>query len=392
LFPEYDDPVPFWLDTLCVPLKRPARGKAIESMRFIYANAVKVLVLDNVMAQATVQGCDITELAMRIRTSTWGRRLWTLHEARLAKIVFYQFYDQAVTYNFLREQAERELIPHSLDSQKQRGESVEHADWVVKLRLLSLNKALENSLDWIRDQEQGPVNPEMSHWTIVVLSNCLHYRWTSWLEDETICLAGILGRGISDVIQFADAEDRMYAFLTSFETLPGDILFAHRMRSKRKGRRWLPLSFLGGTNQTDLRPTPDKAVPTKDGLLVFCGGIVLRENPLLKGAFVMFAIVYEGQCYWVRFISGTTSERFADSDLAILLRHELRWTGNTPPGVLDGSVEGVLVTVLDRQRELIVIQYEELVDIEIESEEENLSPSSCLSTMALPESQKWLVR
>ena len=61
-----------------------------------YCQAEKVLVLDSSVLQQCFKNDDALRLFLSIRTSVWGRRLWTFREAALAKEIFYQFLDQAV--------------------------------------------------------------------------------------------------------------------------------------------------------------------------------------------------------------------------------------------------------------------------------------------------------
>ncbi|EXJ72752.1 uncharacterized protein A1O5_03899 [Cladophialophora psammophila CBS 110553] len=49
LSPSRNGDVPFWIDTLCVPRELTTRGLAIRSMRKVYSEAEKVLVLDSTL-------------------------------------------------------------------------------------------------------------------------------------------------------------------------------------------------------------------------------------------------------------------------------------------------------------------------------------------------------
>ena len=71
--------VPFWIDTLCVPLDRHYRSLAIAGMRQCYKTADKVLVLDSLVAAAPVDSGP-QEILMRLIASIWMTRLWTLQE------------------------------------------------------------------------------------------------------------------------------------------------------------------------------------------------------------------------------------------------------------------------------------------------------------------------
>lgn len=95
LYPGSDVDMPFWMDTLCVPREIHARKIAINSMRQVYSEAHRVLVLDNSLSTlncaATPQECLI-----RIKIAPWSTRLWTFHESALARRISFQLKDGAV--------------------------------------------------------------------------------------------------------------------------------------------------------------------------------------------------------------------------------------------------------------------------------------------------------
>jgi hypothetical protein len=94
---KYDGRVFFWMDTLCVP-RTPENiyKEAIKKMRDVYANAERVLVLDAELMASTAE-CSYEEINVRIKCSTWIRRLWTVQEAVLAKKLIFQFRERAHT-------------------------------------------------------------------------------------------------------------------------------------------------------------------------------------------------------------------------------------------------------------------------------------------------------
>ena len=183
-------PVHFWLDTLCVPLRNPHRRIAINSMKSIYQGACKVLVIDSILGQTTVREVEIVELAMRVRVSTWGRRLWTFHEACLAQRVYYQYRDEALT----------SLDLHNLALKRQLGEEEEWRrlcddKWDLTLpdneipinlftifkRKSSMNPIEAEALSRVKAQEGSlqRVSKDPFFTRLADLTNCLRYRWTS---------------------------------------------------------------------------------------------------------------------------------------------------------------------------------------------------------------------
>jgi hypothetical protein len=95
LYDEQFRPVPFWIDTLCVPREIEARRLAIRSMKSIYQEADKVLVLDNLLLSIN-NSINPVENLMRIRSTRWLQRLWTFQEGILALSLYFQFCDRAV--------------------------------------------------------------------------------------------------------------------------------------------------------------------------------------------------------------------------------------------------------------------------------------------------------
>jgi hypothetical protein len=60
-------------------LELEARALAIARMKLAYELSEKVLVLDSSLFEAPEEA-NLDEILMRITTSTWGMRLWTLQE------------------------------------------------------------------------------------------------------------------------------------------------------------------------------------------------------------------------------------------------------------------------------------------------------------------------
>ena len=79
LYPGGDFLVPFWIDTICVPLDPALKSLAIVEMERTYRNAAHVLVLGNSWKELTFEASPI-EIMMSIPYSTWMTRLWTVQE------------------------------------------------------------------------------------------------------------------------------------------------------------------------------------------------------------------------------------------------------------------------------------------------------------------------
>lgn len=72
-------------------------------MRKTYKDADKVLVLDSAITEVSSQTHDATEMVVRLKASSWVRRLWTFHEAYLARELHYQFKDGALRLSAILE-------------------------------------------------------------------------------------------------------------------------------------------------------------------------------------------------------------------------------------------------------------------------------------------------
>ncbi|KAK6540536.1 hypothetical protein TWF694_009327 [Orbilia ellipsospora] len=91
-----DDNVPFWIDTLCVPLTHQYRKLAIKRMGETYSKSIGILVLDSGLRCISSSSTDTQEIMIRIICSAWMQRLWTFQEVCLAKTSWFQFSDRAI--------------------------------------------------------------------------------------------------------------------------------------------------------------------------------------------------------------------------------------------------------------------------------------------------------
>jgi hypothetical protein len=105
-----------WIDTLCCPaLEGDGKKKGIEKIYNVYERAEHVLVLDSGLMSYTARDQDTSEQALRIFTSSWVRRLWTLQEGALAHSLYFQFADTAIPLQELHEiitQTSRDSLQH----------------------------------------------------------------------------------------------------------------------------------------------------------------------------------------------------------------------------------------------------------------------------------------
>lgn len=301
LYPDSTEPVPFWIDTVCVPLQPSARSSAIKAMRFTYKQADKVLVLDNTLSSLE-KGASAVEMFARVMSSSWIRRLWTFQEAALAKSLHYQLSDMAMTsremwrhccQNFLLDNPHWGEPTSSVPLATARGSrDKDHhytSDEEMRTRASWLDPVLQQTFSAVQDLEDFAdarrANLEFGQDTIEyrdaydleVLSGPLRWRKTTRMEDETICLSGILDRPVDNLVGLR-GEERMKKFLGSFKGVPTSILFQQaRSRLQAEGCRWMPSSFLGSENEV-ISLTEGYSIPTSEGLKVKGPGILLSPN------------------------------------------------------------------------------------------------------------------
>lgn len=89
-----------WIDTVCVP--RPDttddadyRKIAIDLLQYTYTNANKVLVIDDRLVRSS-STAPPEEALVRILSSVWMTRMWTLQEGLLATKLRFQFKERAL--------------------------------------------------------------------------------------------------------------------------------------------------------------------------------------------------------------------------------------------------------------------------------------------------------
>lgn len=182
LYPPHHAPVPLWIDTLCIPRNSEGRKTGLKLIRKTYAEADKVLVIDSELLR--VGQIPSEERLMRVISSEWMTRLWTLEEAIVAGAKLYvQFADHAIN---LRDSLEDQLF------------RARHSEHTFPLWLLACgrDKVFDDLLDIFlmgveRDEDQKRS----------ILFKILHNRQTSKSADETICIASVLNANVESLLE-----------------------------------------------------------------------------------------------------------------------------------------------------------------------------------------------
>lgn len=99
LLPNEPAPVHFYMDTLAVPLKGPAKRSALRNLQHIFRIADEALVLDSDLS--TIPIGNPQENLTRIRYSLWAKRLWTVQECAVTPNANFRFLDHNLSLNTL---------------------------------------------------------------------------------------------------------------------------------------------------------------------------------------------------------------------------------------------------------------------------------------------------
>ena len=208
----------FWVDALCVPQDKGSRRRAIGLMARTYEEASKVLVIDGgVRAQCSLASPK-EECLLRIATSGWMQRVWTLQEGMLARELYFQLSDGLVDcghFDGAPYAIAKEVVP--LLQHRPRDDVA-----------LTFGSVLEHA-------------PRCTFNEIIPL---LRHRTTSKPEDEAIAIAGLLGVDASELAALPTAESRMRMLLMRCGALPRCIA-VYGWQSRKldlPGFTWAPIS------------------------------------------------------------------------------------------------------------------------------------------------------
>lgn len=256
LYQKEDEAVPFWIDTICVPVNPPeARALAILNLRKTYRQADKVLVVDAYLETIDSSTLFVPEIALYVICSTWLTRLWTLQEGALAQSLYFQFADRIV---------DLAQIEHTLRYDK----SAEEYGSLLGA-LINYRHADYNGMD---------IPPSG---LIQFLHASVRNRSTSYSTDEPLCLATLAGLEMEDIARFTGEEDRMYNFWRILKPNPSMMAFWTGPRLRTPGRRWAPATLRGNLDlKLDHRKALDEESTGQD-LVITDRGMMLRAPGLL---------------------------------------------------------------------------------------------------------------
>ena len=276
---------------------------AINNMASVYSSADKVLVLDANLFANSSASCrsDPTELLMRITSTNWMRRLWTLQEGVLAKSLYHAFSDGVVNtqdivislYEHVQA-VNRRVWQDEDDMTMYPGQSITTVVLQQYITFFRLNA--------LKPQER-----------LAPMWNNMQWRSTSRGSDETICMAIVLGFSpneiatltsvnVPDVSPESDAATVLQErtqMATRYRTflqmliehqirIPRALLFTRGNRFDHDGLRWAPSSFFRTAALGTLIAAEPKGYATRDGLHIASAGFELYLPPTsIEPRFIM---------------------------------------------------------------------------------------------------------
>ncbi|OSD08321.1 hypothetical protein PYCCODRAFT_10624 [Trametes coccinea BRFM310] len=225
----------FWMDSLCVPNVKQPRKRAILHMSETYRDAASVLVIDDCIRTQCSVGKSWRENLLRIATSAWVRRVWTLQEGLLARELFFEFLDGPVNVEEvwrLMTPIEKKTIPPVLSPLS----NEEFFTPTALVPVLNFRSAIQR-----RSSPETPVSD---------LVSLLHLRTTTKAEDELIAIGSLLPSRVKveRLLAERDGADvvdrRMRAFLLQLRDVPRGVPFGQSPRLTLPGFSWAPRALV----------------------------------------------------------------------------------------------------------------------------------------------------
>jgi hypothetical protein len=398
LYEPNDRPVPFWIDTICVPLEPLERKAAIVGLKRTYEEADKVLVLDSTLQQVTNES-DATETLMRIASSSWVRRLWTFQEGALSKSLYFQFANKSVTYASISAQRQKEHLDHvsllcalHIRCQGLVERNGLNGELVSFLRNLSTS---EDPVFFEADRQihevRNPFNETETDCTrLVTLCENIKWRTTSRPEDEFICLANLLGRSIKDVISCSQ-EEKMKWLFSSLSSVPASIIFHDRPRIQEICYRWIPRTILNSGISSQIGGDTQTIAPSADGLTVTYPGLLLLPSSDFYESEPHSSLCLEGssgKMYMIHIIEKAlvSRENYRDSQLAMIFEDFSDRSMEYVP-----KVRAILVVITKHEPTVIFARIELALLFERMTAGSNPTHACNISAQALSRNQIWCV-
>ncbi|THV03940.1 hypothetical protein K435DRAFT_747127 [Dendrothele bispora CBS 962.96] len=241
----------FWMDALCIPERKDMRKRAIKLMAQTYREAHAVLVIDSGIRTCSVTS-PLEEKLLRVTSSAWMQRLWTLQEGMLAKDLVFQFSDGLLT-------AYHDLFPSAQL----------HTNNLYDPVLTSLSTEIFG-LTIYRQFISKRIK-----FGIGDVARPLRWRTTSKPEDETLAISGLLDLDSGELVDLPP-EQRMSTLLMRVHKLPRNVIFISGDKLDQPGFRWAPRTLMHGESSSLKAGTFD-AICSNTGLIAEYFVVYFRE-------------------------------------------------------------------------------------------------------------------
>ncbi|EMD38732.1 hypothetical protein CERSUDRAFT_112459 [Gelatoporia subvermispora B] len=273
----------FWIDSLCVPKNAEMRKRAIREMGRTYNNATVVLVMDS-----GVQSCSVTapleQRLLRIVTSAWMQRLWTLQEAMLARSLVFEFSDGIV--------AIQDLLPD---------DDAPFVSPLITMLAVYVHSLLHRRND-LRYARAGL--PMMG---LKQVSELLYCRTSSKPEDETLAIASLLDVDPGELVSTSPRQ-RMKTLLLKVRNIPPYIISTPAPRLDEPCFGWAPVTLTSGHSDVI---SNNEAICTPEGLLATYPSIGINSTTF-RGDEVWFIRLQLQSKTMMMSLEDADSERGAD--------------------------------------------------------------------------------
>ena len=250
----------WWCDTLCVPVREQFvehRKAAIRDMRLTYASASKTLILDAELMCSSIHDSPV-ELFIRLKLSSWARRLWTFQESNLSRDAYIQLADGVMGLKQLHQALGQDAMRDH--------RSLYTRYWFIAQTLIP-------PLLMTEERENLPQPNLLDIWKQI------EWRGTSRQSDESICLANLMRADPSSImaIDYLDLHGRMAKFFSLIRIVPLSLLFQAPPRNAMLGFHWAPASLLECFR--DAPGAPFRLVNQCGFIGKDARGLVLRKSP-----------------------------------------------------------------------------------------------------------------
>ncbi|KAI0658296.1 hypothetical protein C8Q70DRAFT_1054899 [Cubamyces menziesii] len=256
----------FWMDSLCVPSARNERKRATQLMAQTYKDAEKVLVIDDCIRSMCSARVPWQQNFLRIASSAWVRRVWTLQEGLLARELYFEFAEGPVDV----EECLGINVPSTPSASQGALQELDH--YIPIVPILAFRARPSRSFSEIPFGE---------------VAGLLLGRSTTKAEDELIAISTLLPsavdvsklleieRGGDNVLPVADR--RMRSFLLQLQDIPRTVPFGSAPRLDVPGFRWAPRNLVqdspGGWTEQD-----GTGICTEDGFVTEYTVLPLQLN------------------------------------------------------------------------------------------------------------------